>query len=90
MTGIKEQFLLDPQVVYLNHGSFGACPRPIFENYQSWQRALEFEPVQFITRKRNEAILVSKKILVAKYHLWFDRWGGRITFSDGFCNCFRS
>jgi isopenicillin-N epimerase len=63
MTGIKEQFLLDPQVVYLNHGSFGACPKPIFENYQSWQRALEFEPVQFITKKRNDAILVSKKIL---------------------------
>jgi isopenicillin-N epimerase len=31
MTNLKDQFLLDPDVVYLNHGSFGACPKPIFE-----------------------------------------------------------
>jgi len=66
MTNIKQEFLLDPQIVYLNHGSFGACPKPIFENYQQWQRALEFEPVQFITKKRQNALVTSKEIL-AKY-----------------------
>jgi isopenicillin-N epimerase len=45
---LKAQFLLDPDVVYLNHGSFGACPRQVFEAYQSWQRELERNPVQFI------------------------------------------
>jgi isopenicillin-N epimerase len=45
---LREQFLLDPDVVYLNHGSFGACPRPVFEVYQSWQRELECNPVRFI------------------------------------------
>ena len=45
---IKDLFLLDPHVIYLNHGSFGACPRPVFEKYQSWQRQLELEPVQFL------------------------------------------
>src|SRR5205823_9953655 len=39
------------EVVYLNHGSFGACPRPVFERYQAWQRELEREPVQFIARR---------------------------------------
>ena len=48
MTPLRELFLLDPDVVYLNHGSFGACPRPVFERYQWWQRELEREPVQFI------------------------------------------
>ena len=38
---MKERFLLDPDVVYLNHGSFGACPRPVFEAYQRIQRELE-------------------------------------------------
>lgn len=45
---LKDLFLLDPQVIFLNHGSFGACPRPVFENYQAWQRKLELEPVQFL------------------------------------------
>jgi isopenicillin-N epimerase len=66
MDSIKNQFLLDPSITYLNHGSFGACPRPVFENYQYWQRALEFEPVQFITKISPEALLTSKKAL-AKY-----------------------
>jgi isopenicillin-N epimerase len=48
---LKELFLLDPEVTFLNHGSFGACPRPVFEVYQRWQRELELEPVDFIIRK---------------------------------------
>ena len=37
---LKDLFLLDPQVVFLNHGSFGATPEPVFESYQRWQRRL--------------------------------------------------
>jgi isopenicillin-N epimerase len=48
---MRELFLLDPDVVFLNHGSFGACPRPVFEAYQDWQRELEREPVDFIFRR---------------------------------------
>jgi isopenicillin-N epimerase len=48
---LKELFLLDPEVTFLNHGSFGACPRPVFEVYQRWQRELEREPVEFIIRR---------------------------------------
>jgi isopenicillin-N epimerase len=45
---LKSQFLLNPDITYLNFGSFGACPRPIFEEYQRYQLELETEPVQFI------------------------------------------
>lgn len=48
MTALKSQFLLDPDVVFLNHGSFGACPKPIFKAYQDWQLQLERQPVKFI------------------------------------------
>lgn len=48
---IKPLFLLNPEIVFLNFGSFGACPRPIFEDYQKWQLELESEPVQFIVNK---------------------------------------
>ncbi|MBF6641937.1 aminotransferase class V-fold PLP-dependent enzyme [Flavobacterium sp. J49] len=48
---MKSQFLLDPSVTFLNHGSFGACPKPIFEAYQRFQLELEKEPVVFIQKK---------------------------------------
>jgi isopenicillin-N epimerase len=49
MNSIKSQFLLDPNITFLNFGSFGASPKPIFDDYQKWQRELEYNPVQFIT-----------------------------------------
>ena len=29
---------LDPSIAFLNHGSFGATPKPVFDTYQGWQR----------------------------------------------------
>lgn len=46
---IRDLFLLRKDITFLNFGSFGACPKPIFEDYQKWQYELEQEPVQFIT-----------------------------------------
>lgn len=47
---LSDLFLLDPQTTFLNHGSFGACPRPVFVQYQQWQRKLEEQPVKFLGR----------------------------------------
>jgi isopenicillin-N epimerase len=55
---VKNLFLLDPGVVFLNHGSFGACPRPVFEEYQRLQRELERQPVEFLALERRFAGLV--------------------------------
>ncbi|MFZ2095310.1 MAG: aminotransferase class V-fold PLP-dependent enzyme [Anaerolineales bacterium] len=60
---LKELFLLDPQVIYLNHGSFGACPRSVFETYQSWQRRLEQEPVQFLGVELNDLLFQARQTL---------------------------
>jgi isopenicillin-N epimerase len=49
MQDIKSQFLLDPSITFLNFGSFGASPKVVFDDYQKWQRELEYNPVQFIT-----------------------------------------
>jgi len=53
--GFKQPFVLDPEVVFLNHGSFGACPRPVFERYQAWQLRLERQPVAFLDPDRGYA-----------------------------------
>ena len=48
---MRPGFLLDPDVAYLNHGSYGACAVDVFEEYQRWQRLLERDPHDFFTRR---------------------------------------
>ena len=44
----KSLFLLDQKLIHLNHGSFGACPKPIFDSLISWQKKLELNPVKHL------------------------------------------
>ena len=48
---VKNQFQLDSRFIYLNHGSFGACPKPIFQERNKWQLEIEKQPVSFIEDK---------------------------------------
>ncbi len=63
MTHLKEYFLLDPAIVFLNHGSFGATPKPVFEAYQNWQLRLERQPVLFLGRELDGLLLESRMAL---------------------------
>ena len=51
MENLKSYFLLRDDITFLNFGSFGACPKPVFERYQQFQLELEQEPVHFVTSK---------------------------------------
>jgi len=57
---LKNQFLLDKNIVFLNHGSFGATPKEVFEIYQSWQLRLENQPVLFLGREFDQLMRDSR------------------------------
>lgn len=63
MTTMKNNFLIDPNIVFLNHGSFGACPRPVFYAFQHWQLELERQPVDFMVRRANDLLKNSRSDL---------------------------
>jgi len=60
---IRSLFLLDNEITYLNHGSFGACPKPIFESLIKFQTQLENQPVQFLDKDSEELMLNSRNSL---------------------------
>lgn len=66
MRTLKEKFLLDPDIVFLNHGSFGATPKPVMEAYQNWQSRLERQPVLFLGREL-DGLLLESRIVLGEY-----------------------
>lgn len=53
---IRRDFLLSPDVAHLNHGSYGATPRPVLERQQELRHELEAGPVEFLARRLPDAI----------------------------------
>jgi len=60
---MRNEFLLEEGIAFLNHGSFGATPRPVFAAYQELQRELELEPVRFIGRELNDRLEMARENL---------------------------
>ena len=60
---LKDHFLLDPEFAFLNHGSFGATPKPVFDTYQQYQMKLEFQPVHFIQKQLPDLLTKSRHAL---------------------------
>jgi isopenicillin-N epimerase len=62
MNNLRAFFQLDPDVVFLNHGSFGATPLPVFAVYQEWQRRLERQPVLFLGRELGDYLQAAREV----------------------------
>jgi len=65
---MKSLFLLRDDITYLNFGSFGACPKEIFDDYIRWQTLLEREPVQFIAKDGVEYLMKALESLANFIH----------------------
>ncbi len=63
---MRALFDLDPGLVFLNHGSFGACPQEVFDAWQRWQLAMERNPVEFLGR-RSAALLAAARTQLAAF-----------------------
>ncbi|HGY92427.1 MAG TPA: aminotransferase class V-fold PLP-dependent enzyme [Planctomycetes bacterium] len=48
---MRDAWTLDPDIVFLNHGSFGACPKVVLEEQNRLRSRLEAEPVRFMVRE---------------------------------------
>jgi isopenicillin-N epimerase len=59
----KELWCLDPSITFLNHGSFGACPRPVLRKQAELREELEREPVSFMKRGFQERVDQARNVL---------------------------
>lgn len=56
-------WLLDPEVTFLSHGAFGACPRRVLEFQSEWRARLERQPMQFLVREMEGALDAAREAL---------------------------
>jgi len=47
---------LERDVIFLNHGSFGACPREVLEHQAALRAHMEAEPVRFLSRELDDRL----------------------------------
>src|SRR5690606_27003005 len=53
---LRDRWLLDESVAYLNHGSCGATPKSVLAAQDAWRRRMEAEPVRFMGRTLEPAL----------------------------------
>jgi isopenicillin-N epimerase len=62
---LAKHWTLQPELDFLNHGSFGACPRVVLERQQQLRDELERQPVEFFVRKLPDLLDAARERLAA-------------------------
>jgi len=57
---LAERWGLDPDIVFLNHGSFGACPRTVLAAQQALRDEMEENPVAFLARRLEDRLAAAR------------------------------
>lgn len=58
---LRNLWTLDPDAVFLNHGSFGACPRAVLEHQSDLRAEIERQPVEFFARNYNDRLDAARR-----------------------------
>jgi len=69
---LRDEFLLDPDLVFLNHGSYGACPRTVLAAHHAWQFEMERNPVEFLGRRSAALLAEARAVLAAELNAFAD------------------
>jgi isopenicillin-N epimerase len=59
---------LRPDIVYLTHGTYGACPTAVLEVQREWRDRMEAEPVRFLTRELDGHLAAAREAVGAFIH----------------------
>jgi isopenicillin-N epimerase len=62
---LGEHWTIRPDATFLNHGSFGACPRPVLEKQTEWRARMEREPITFFVRDLENLLAQAREALAA-------------------------
>jgi isopenicillin-N epimerase len=58
---IRSDFLLDPNLAFLNHGSFGSVPRVVLDEQTMWRDRIESDPIEILGRHGSRLIDDAKR-----------------------------
>jgi isopenicillin-N epimerase len=58
---LRSDFLIDAGLTFLNHGSFGAALRVVFDEQTVWRRRIEADPIELLGRRRAELVEAAKR-----------------------------
>lgn len=72
---LRKAFRLDPAIRFLNHGSFGAVPRPVDWAASEWRERLEARPIEMLGRRMSEFLSVVREGIGAYLGTGADRVG---------------
>jgi isopenicillin-N epimerase len=80
---LRDRWLLRSDIAFLNHGSFGAVPRVVFDAQTEWRRRLEAEPVELLGRRHLELIAAAKIPLGARLGMKPENFGFVTNATEG-------
>jgi isopenicillin-N epimerase len=64
-SSLLSHWTLEPEVAFLNHGSFGACPRPVLAAQAAVRERMEREPVRFFMQELEPLLDAAREAVAA-------------------------
>jgi isopenicillin-N epimerase len=64
----RGEWLLDEEITFLNHGSFGACPKVVLAEQARLREQMEREPVRFLWREIEQRLDSAREVLARFLH----------------------